>query len=220
MAAGAEWMCEGDLPVTDRLVRGRVSLREGATLAVSLESGSGEELVARRAASCLLAPQPGDRVLVALGAEPFVVAVLEQEDGRPAEVIFAGDAHLRATGKLRLGCGEELQLTARRGVGIGSEQFDVKAKRGSLVFGELRASAGAALWHIARLGVVAKVLDAAADSVVSRVKRSFRFVEEQDQVRARHLDYRADQTAQLRGEMTVVVARQVAKIDGEQVHIG
>jgi hypothetical protein len=48
----------------------------------------------------------------------------------------------------------------------------------------------------------------------------YRFVGELDQLRARHLDYRAAETAQIKGDTTVVSARQVVKIDGEQVQIG
>ena len=82
------------------LPAGRVRLGEGDRCTVTLDDGS--DLVARRAASCLLAPEPGDRVLLTLQPEPFVLAVLERDHDRAARLEVRGDAVMTTSGELTL----------------------------------------------------------------------------------------------------------------------
>lgn len=41
-----------------------------------------------------------------------------------------------------------------------------------------------------------------------------------DEIRAGTVDVRADDLASVRGENTIVSARELAKVDGKQIHIG
>lgn len=185
------------------LVTGKVTLHEGATFGVALDEGG--EVVARRAASCLLAPDVGDRVLIApLDDEPFLLAVLERQGDTEARLTLEGDATLETSGKL----------------GIRSAALEVHTGPATLFAQRLDAAAVSAKATFGKLGVMAKRYERVADSVIERAKRAYRFVEEMDQLRSGHLDYRAEKTAQVKGETTVVTARAIMKIDGESVHIG
>jgi len=53
-----------------------------------------------------------------------------------------------------------------------------------------------------------------------RVKNAYRRVEGMDQLRAQHIDHAADKTMSLRGENTLMTAKQLVKVDGEQIHMG
>jgi hypothetical protein len=209
-------------PMPDRgpLVGGRLLLAdsEGARLSVALEGGG--EVVARRAASCLLAPVPGDRVLVTLTPEPFVLAVLERSSGAAAELSLDGDARLSVRGSLTLEADRGIDLASRERVSVVARLFDVTAGEGRLTLKRLTAVARAAAGSFDTLGVLAKACDVVAERMSQKLGRSYRVVEETEQLRARHIDHRAEQTAQLKGETTVVVAEQVARIDGAQVTIG
>ena len=81
---------------------------------------------ARQAVSCLVAPQPGDRVLLAESSEGrlYVLHVLEREErgcvtltvpGAQRLSIRQGSVHVAADRELALCAGEEAQLTAVRG---------------------------------------------------------------------------------------------------------
>ncbi|MBI4702262.1 MAG: DUF3540 domain-containing protein [Deltaproteobacteria bacterium] len=189
-------------------------------MAVALEGSGSRDATARRAPSCLLSPQPGDRVLVGLLPEPYVLAVLERDRTRPAELAFEGDASVKAGGRLALGGDEGVSITSRRGISLLSRLLEVRARDGTLALERLTAVAKAAQAHCEKLGLFVQAYDLVAERVTERAKRIYRFVEEIEQLRARHLDYRAEETAQLRGENTVVAARQVVKVDGEQIHVG
>ncbi|WP_438040504.1 DUF3540 domain-containing protein [Sorangium sp. So ce128] len=68
--------------------------RVGATLLVRLAASSCE---ARRAKSCLVAPEAGDKVLCAIEPEGvYVLAVLDGRDGAPTKLATDGDLEVQA----------------------------------------------------------------------------------------------------------------------------
>ena len=193
----------------------RVALREGDRYFVQLEGGG--EQVARRAASCLVLPRPGDRVLVALGPEAFVLALL---DGERAELSFDGDVAIRSRGRIDLDAEQGVRVRTRRAFEIVAQVVNVASGTAELAVGELTAIGARARASFDEAGLVAKAVDVVAERITERAERVYRFVSQLDQLRARHFDYRAEHLAQIRGENTVVTARQVARMDGEQIHIG
>ncbi len=202
----------------ERVTTARVMLADGDRYLLRFEDGG--ETVAARAASCLLAPCPGDRVLVARVPEAFVLAVLERDSRRPAEVVFDGDAAIRSRkGRLELQANEGVKVTTKA-FQVLSQSMSLAGGRAEVLFGELHAVAAKARASFDEAGVVAKTYDLVADRIAERAERVYRFVSQLDQLRARHFDYRAEHCAQIKGENTVIVASQVARMDGEQVHIG
>ena len=203
----------------DRVLSARVLLQHGNSYTVCLDQGG--EHIARRAPSCLLAPQPSDRVLVALVPEAFVVAVLERDGARPAEVVFDGDAVIRSrAGRIDLDAEEGVRVTTRKAFEIVSSTMSLCSGKAELWVEELTAVAARARASFDQVGVVAVTIDTVAERIVERAARVYRFVSEFDQLRARHFDHRAEHSAKITGENTVVAARQVARMDGEQIHIG
>ena len=70
------------------------------------------------------------------------------------------------------------------------------------------------------LALVTETLDSVLDRFSQRVKRSYRTVEETDQLKAERIDYTASSTMSLHGENALVTAEQLVKVDGEQIHLG
>lgn len=197
---------------------GRVRLRDGDTYSVTIEGD--REVRARRAASCLLTPEPGDHVLIAALTEPFILAVLERDTERRAELVVDGDAVIKATGELQITADKDVTLTTRQRLELFGRELTATTEHGKLFAANLSVVAKHATGSFEKLSVLAQTYEQIADNFVQRVERAYRFVAQYDQVRARHIDYRAEATTQLKGETTVVTARQVAKIDGESIHIG
>jgi hypothetical protein len=202
-----------------RLASGRVLLSEGQIYSVALDDG--DEVIARRAASCLLAPKAQDRVVVACLPEPYILAVLERQGQQAAEIDIDGDVRISApTGKLELAGAAGLSLITKRSLSLLSDTFKLRSRQGEIVVKQLSAIAGAAQAQAQKLSFIAQSYDGLVDRIVIRAKQVFRFVEQYDQARARHLDYRGEETLQLNGKHTAVTADHVVKIDGEQVHVG
>ena len=145
---------------------------------------------ARQAVSCLLAPEPRDRVLVhtADDGETFVLHILDRRDRRCAV--------LAAPGAERLSIRQQsVDVAASRDIALrAGEGVEVTAVRGSLMLGarNLFASASESLVHT-------------ASTYVGKVGQYL--------VSARQL-------LRLDGEQAVLTARQDAKIDAERISLG
>ena len=203
----------------DGLLHGDVVLCQGRTFSVATATHG--ELMAERAASCLLAPRPRDTVLLSLTPRPFIIAVLLRDEEEPARLVFEGDARIEApAGRLDMVAAEGISATTPRRLSLLAERLTLQGKTGELLVEQAELIAVKARAQLKKLALVADSYDAFVERIATRSKRVFRFVEEYDQLRARHFDYRAEQSAQITANNTAITARQVARVDGEQVHIG
>ncbi|VTU38925.1 DUF3540 domain-containing protein [Variovorax sp. PBL-E5] len=181
----------------------------------TLRTAQGEQ-VARQAASCLLAPQAGDRVWFAGDLEQglYVTAILERGDP-------ASEARVRlpAHGTLDVAEGA-LTLRADALHFVGRQQLTVQADAAALCVGKLTGVGREATWSFGRIKLIGELIESFAERVIQFSRWSQRTVHGIDQVRASQIDYRADQTMQLQAENLVANASKLVKADGDQIHLG
>jgi hypothetical protein len=186
-----------------------------------VRTGRGD-MRARRATSCLVEPKVNDFVLVAgapTGAA-YVLAVLEREE-KGAALACDGDLEIKLPdGRLRVASKEGIDLVSAGEVAIAAEGVRVHASTGSVVLDRLSYIGSLMRAEIGKLRVEGGIFERVATRVSERVKRSFRTVEEIDQVKAERIDYAAKQVMTLRAENAIVNAEQLVKMDGEQIHLG
>lgn len=160
---------------------------------------------ARRALSCLVEPEPGDRVLLGgLLTDPYVLAVLERTGDAPLRLAIAGDAELAAGGTLSLR----------------AKALVMAADRGQLAIRDVTLSGATAEARFGTVTLVAEAIETLATRLLTRLKRSFRFVEETEQLRAHDIDHRAAGHLHLRGQTAVMQAGTLVKVDSRQIHMG
>ena len=194
--------------------------RAGEMIEVSLGTGACE---ARRAKSCLVAPEVGDSVLCALkpDGEAFVVAVLAGREGAPTKLAVDGDLALQARGgRVSLCSSEGVDIVSGGAVAMTSAELHVRAKEGTMAIEELGFFGRLVQAEVAKVSLVAQEVDSVLTRLTQRAKRVFRFIEEIDQTRAGTVDMRAQNLIAIRGENAVISARVLAKVDGEQIHLG
>jgi len=173
--------------------------------ALTLRRG-GATLAARRALSCLVEPEPGDLVLLggAAGA-PYVLAVLERPGGQP----------------IRLALGGKVEIVADGGrLSIGAETLALTARQGRATFRDIDVAGEKANLRVSTISVFAEAIESIATRLLTRAKRSFRFIEETEQLRARDVDLRAANHLHLRGETTFMQGGALVKMDAKQIHMG
>ncbi len=181
------------------------------------------ELQTQRAKSCLLAPEVGDMVLVALieGRSSYVLAVLEREDGAASRIVLDGDVEIKApTGRIGMVAQEGIGFVSGKEVSVVSGSVEVRSVTGNVVFEQLSYLGTVVSAEIGKIKLVAGIFDSALERLTQKVKRSYRTVEEVDQVRAERIDYAAKKNMSLRGDNTLITADQLVKIDGDQIHLG
>jgi hypothetical protein len=193
--------------------------RVGATIGVRLWSGL---LEARRAKSCLVAPEVGDRVLCAATPEgEFILAVLEGREDAKTVLAVPGDLELQAhSGRVGISASAGVDIVSAGPVAMTSSELHLRAGKGSVAVDELGFFGRLVRAEVTKVALVAQEVDSALTRLTQRAKRVFRFVEEIDQTRAGTVDLRAENLLALRGENAVISARVLAKVDGEQIHLG
>jgi hypothetical protein len=200
------------------LAMGRVERILDATVEVRVGSGRCQ---AQRAKSCLVAPEIGDAVLCASGpAGAFVLAVLEGGEGAVTRLAVDEDLLIQSRGRVAISSPLGVDLVSGGDLAMTSAELHVRAGKGSVAVEELGFFGRLLRAEVAKVALAAQEMDTVLTRLTQRAKRVFRFVEEIDQTRAGTIDMRARDLVGIRGENAVIAARVLAKVDGEQIHLG
>lgn len=189
-------------------------------LVVQTDSGRYD---ARRAVSCLVAPQPGDLVVVSVleDGRCFVLAVLERlGEGAPVVLEADGDMTVRPQGRFAVASQEGVTIASGGDVSVASASVSVRTVDASLAADKLGVVGRYLHREIDRIKTVAGVIDDVAERISQRVQRLYRRTEDFEQVRAGKIDMVAEQTMSLRGKNTLMTSEELVKVDGEQIHLG
>ena len=173
------------------------------------------------AASCLLSPAPGDRVLVAVPPEGvlYILSVLERDASAPVEIALGDDVRLRAGRRLTLEAPNDVALCGHT-VRLASQELEVSAAEGVFAIKKASFMSGAMQLYVDVVTALVTRVESHIENLSVHAKHSQRYVEGLDLVRAGSVDVRADQAVKIRGENTFVAADELVKLDGEQIHLG
>jgi hypothetical protein len=181
------------------------------------------ELDATRAVGCLVEPAIGDRVLIASeeDGESFVLSVLTRAAPTATTISAEGDLVMRSSnGQVVIAGQTGVDVLTAGTANIAASAVEVRAARGRIAILWLETFSEAVKAEFGRVKLFSETFDSVLGRFSQRAKRSYRTVEEIDQVRAHQIDYAAEGNARIKGENALVTATDVAKINGEQVHLG
>ncbi|GAA5164919.1 DUF3540 domain-containing protein [Viridibacterium curvum] len=185
-------------------------------------SHAGGVLRSRCAASCLIAPNVGDTVLlVSDGSCAWILAVLERLDKSALRIESEHDIAIHSSaGKLSLQGAHGLSVRSDTALDLSADTLHLQAREGNVLVEQLSWLGKSALAHLGRIEWVGNLLEAVSERMRITTRHSLREVEELDQVRAGTMDQRVEGTCTIRAENTIVTARELVKLDGGQVHLG
>jgi hypothetical protein len=202
-----------------RQTSGRVVKREGNEWIVATKAG---ELQVRRAASCLLEPHEGARVLLCEGeGEAFILAILENDPAKSAELSVEGDLRLRAAkGKIAIVAQEGIELLSAATTKIVSNEVTVRARSAKLVSDGIEYAGSWMRGEVDKARVYARSLEQVVERFSLRAKRSFRRVDDMDQTEAGSVHTRVEHTLHTHAKNTALTSDGLVKIDGKEIHVG
>ncbi|VAW76604.1 hypothetical protein MNBD_GAMMA15-455 [hydrothermal vent metagenome] len=181
-------------------------------------------LETRRAVSCLVQPETGDRVLVSistLSGEAFMIAVLERPESSAVVLQVEGELKLSAPkGRISLSSSHGMNFTTPKDLTMKTESIDISAKKANIFFGGLSYLGHKVLVQLEKSRFVSGLLESIVDHVYQTNRTSHRVVDDMEQVRAGQIDYQASKNMNLRGKNTLLTAEELVKLDGGQIHLG
>jgi hypothetical protein len=205
---------------TVRLETGRVAAAADGRLAIRTDE---ERLDARRAVSCLVEPRPGDTVLFARGTPGacHVLAILERESEDAARLSFPGDVEIKSeAGRVSIASEKGIDLLTTGDTALVSRRLSVHAGEAEVHVSDLSFSGTFFRAQVETIKVLARAFDSVFERISQRVKRSFRRVEELDQLNAGQIDHRATKLMSLRGKYSMLTAEEDVRIDGDKILMG
>lgn len=168
----------------------------------------------RQAASCLLAPQIGDEVLIA-GHEQhlWLLAVLTRADPQqPFSLSVAGALEIAAQGDLTFACPNRLAMR--------SHTLDIAAEQGECHIDNLHYRGQSLAAWVADCSIVGKSMETVWHTVVAISHRLLRKVTQTEHVRVGQWDCEARDYARIHGKQLIVTSEAITKLDSEQIHVG
>jgi hypothetical protein len=178
----------------------------------------------RPAASCLLRPEPGDRVLVAQGMDgtAWILAVLARaRPETPATLTSAaGFTVLAEAGPVIIKGAGTVGLVSDDTVLLAGATLSADADQAVLRLGETVVSGEKAEMHVGIVRLVADRLDSFVSHALHRLKTVLRLVEDADRTEAREVHVRASEQLIQRGHVASLTAREDVRIDADRIHIG
>ncbi|HOW55200.1 MAG TPA: DUF3540 domain-containing protein [Syntrophorhabdaceae bacterium] len=172
---------------------------------------------ASAAVSCLVAPVPGDVVLLSIDGmgRCYILSILERPQAAQGqtELSFDGDVNLAVRGG-------RMSITSDEALSFASGEFELNAHQGTVRIDNASFFGRAVENHIARLKIVAEAVDSIVRRAVQRFTSSYRYVEEHEEVQSASMRMIVDGTLTMHTKNTMHIAEGHVKIDAEQIHLG
>ncbi|NUQ72240.1 MAG: DUF3540 domain-containing protein [Polyangiaceae bacterium] len=174
------------------------------------------------AASCLLAPDAGDRVLVAhAGEEAYVLSVLRRSRDEEARIVFDKNVSLSApNGRLRVMAEEGVDIESPESLSVRAKSLVANAEQFQIGFELLNLVGKSIASKSKKVRLVAETVDTVAGRIYERAVNFLRRTDELDRVEAKNMELRAEHLIHVHAENAVTTAEELVKIDGSQVHVG
>lgn len=185
--------------------------------------GAAAEFHCRRAVSCVVDPRPDDLVLfagIACG-ERYVLAVLERVGDQAAVWSSPGSVTLAAPeGQVTVAARDGVSVVTPAAVRVTTDSVSVTAREGELAVQALTYVGSAVVASLDDLKLTAQRIDTVAERLSQKLKRAYRTVSEIDQLRAEQGDWSFRKTLGLHAANVVATAKDLVKVDGDQIHLG
>lgn len=199
---------------------GRVLRVEGDLVVVQ---GAAAEFHCRRAVSCVVDPRADDLVLFAgiASGERYVLAVLERVGDQAAVWSSPGSVTLAAPdGQVTVAARDGVSVVSPAAVRVTTDSVSVTAREGELAVQALTYVGAAVVAGLDDLKLTAQRIDTVAERLSQKLKRAYRSVSEIDQLRAEQGDWSFRKTLGLHAANVVATAKDLVKVDGDQIHLG
>ncbi len=164
------------------------------------------------AASCLLKPEVGDKVILTFdNLESFITSVLVKANTKRNELVIPGALVVHS---------ESVSFKTRKQFEVASETLDLQASLANMKFGVLNQLALKMSWVAEKLEMTAAKLHRSAKQEYIVVNQQFERVTETKNTQAGRWIQRVHKQWIARSERTTLTAKKEMRLDGERIDLG
>ena len=199
---------------------GQVTELRDDTFIVDTRSG---QYTAKKAVSCLLEPGKDARVLMVgdPSGECYILSVIEHGIDKKCSIQFDGDAELMTkNGRLQIAAQKDIELTTANNINLISSGFKVYSNIAEISISRLVYLGSSMFAQISKIKALATTMDSTISRLTQKLTRSYRTIEDIDQVKAGKIDYNAEKVMSIHGKYSLITAKKDIKIDGKLIHMG
>ena len=203
-----------------RIETGIVQSSQNNRFQIITQTGS---IMAVKAFSCLMEPQPGDIVIFSAetGSASHILSITERPDSGDARLKFEGDLTFNVTqGQLHLNAQQGLNLSSQQDINLASEEVAVLAKKAFFGIDSVNAIGEKLVARIDNIQSFAQTLETVAEQLLQKFKNAFRVVEGIDQSRAQDVIHTAKNLYSMNSRQAAIIAKKDIKVDAERIHMG
>lgn len=201
------------------IYQGRITAWSSKDYMVRLQDG--RNLLARRAAGCLLRPEAGDLVLIAVadGQSAYILSVLERASQDGSCLDLGGISFREESGGLKMEL-ERLEVGVRGRASLSAADLESRAARGSFYIGRFSLFSKRALFHSEKMGFLGGLCHFVMDGLIQRLRFSRRSIEGIDFCRAGRMRRFIKEVLFMKARRTSIKAEEKMKIDGRKIDLG
>lgn len=203
-----------------RMVHATIAGRVGTWFFLSGASPEPER--AQRAASCLIEPERGDKVLVSHAGDgsAYILAVLSRVEPDKAELVLPGGVALNAEAGALTVQARKIDLQASEDATIQAPSVTLGGIQGTVRFQRLETAAQTLRAHFGAVHGLAQSVTTVVGRLVQRVGDSLRWIDEVDETRAGRVRMQVQDRFDVEARHASMHAAGQVKIDGEKIDLG
>ncbi len=175
-----------------------------------------------QALSCLIEPQIGDEVIIS-GPDRtrvYLIAVIARPDAAAITLNVNRDLTIRSsTGSISMQSAAGTHIGSDTSVELRAPRLEQTHDNASLTVRQMQYAGETLEATVGRSTFFSNVISLMADRINTVARLCFRHIRDVDHVRARSIDYEAETLTRVHGGYTTLTARDVMKINGDQIHM-
>ena len=177
---------------------------------------------AQRAASCLIEPERGDKVLVSHVEEggAYILAVLSRAEPDKAELVLPGGVALQTEAGALTVRARKIDLQASEDATMQAPNVTLGGINGIVRFQRLEAAAQKMRAHFGAVHGMAQSMTSVVGRLVQRVGDSLRWIDDVDETRAGRVRVQVEDRFDVDARHASVRAAGQVKIDAEKIDLG
>jgi hypothetical protein len=201
-------------------------IQNGVVLSVSSDeivvNISEERVKAKKAFSCIVAPEPDDTVLCCKNETGvfYILGIIERQHTQNMTLSFPSDANLESEkGNLYIFSKDSVTV-ASENLNCFSKKAVHKSKAAIVSFDDVTATGTQLQASFKTVRLISNLINTMAKQVIDRFKGYVRNTEDNDQVKAGQLTRRAQGLLSMDSKHTIMVSKKSTKIDGDKILMG